>query len=53
MRVITKTKEVTRNQEEAENDIDVAVFGMHCNAKQVNRIKIFFELTIKILNTKF
>lgn len=36
MRVITKTKEITRNQEEAENDIDVAVFGMHSNAKQAS-----------------
>jgi len=36
LRVITKTKEITRNFEEAQKDIDVAVFGMHCNAKQAS-----------------
>jgi len=36
LRVITKTKEVTRNEEEAQSDIDVAVFGMHSNAKQAS-----------------
>lgn len=36
MRVITKTKEITRDAVEAQEDIDVAVFGMHANAKQAN-----------------
>lgn len=36
LRVITKTKEVTRDANEAEEDIDVAVFGMHNNAVQAS-----------------
>jgi hypothetical protein len=49
MRVITKTKEITRNAEEAQQDIDVAVFGMHCNAKQVRSFLSFYSLLLLLL----
>jgi len=39
LRVITKTREVTRSVEEAQEDIDVAVFGMHANIKQASLAK--------------